>query len=172
MASNIVWTSEMVQGVLDKMRFGEPCNTSCFYENDPELRAGNIIFNTTVEEVDEFIKCSENIIHFVQTYCRFLTDRGRRVVYLREYQKRILSAMAAEHYNEIIDNVVLDNRNIILMQSRQSGKCTLNSTVTIRNKNTKKIENIKLESLYFRFNKNNIFDYIKYPLYKLLKYLE
>ena len=172
MASNIIWTSDAVQEVLDKMRFGEPCNTNCFYENDPELRAGNIIFNTTSEEVEEFIKCSSNIIHFVQTYCRFLTDRGRRVVNLRDYQKRILAAMAAEHYSETVDNVVPDNRNIILMQSRQSGKCTINSTITIRNKKTKKIENIKLESLYFRFNKNNIFDYIKYPLYKLLKYLE
>ena len=85
MAQTIVWNSILVQQTLDKLRMGMIADLSCFHYGDIELKAGNILFNHTKEELDEFDKCSNDIVYFVEKYCRFVTDSGRRVVELREF---------------------------------------------------------------------------------------
>jgi len=124
MASPTIWNSVTVQQALEKLRMGIQTDLSCFHFGDIELKAGNILYQLTGEEIDEFHKCSGDIIYFVEKYCRFLTDSGRKLVKLREYQKDILRALAKEDFNENLQELIPSVRNLIMMQSRQSGKTT------------------------------------------------
>ena len=132
MAGPIVWNSILVQQTLDKLRMGMQTDMSCFHQSDIELKAENILYQLTHEEIDEFHRCSQDIIYFVEKYCRFLTDAGRRTVKLREYQKRILRALAKENLSEILQELIPEIRNLIMMQSRQSGKCFFDGNVIIQ----------------------------------------
>jgi hypothetical protein len=82
--------------VLDKMRYGAPCDYSCFHERDSELKAGNILFQLTLEEEEEYYKCATDVVYFVETYCKFLTDYGRVLVSLRDFQKEILHILGKQ----------------------------------------------------------------------------
>ena len=132
MQSTTVWNSAKVQQTLDKLRMGVFSDLSCFHHGDIELKADNILYQLTQDEVDEFHKCSEDIIHFVQTYCRFLTDSGRKTVKLRPYQKKILLALANEKYSEKFEDLIPIIRNLIMMQARQSGKCFFDGAVVLQ----------------------------------------
>ena len=105
---------------------GIPTDLTCFHNGDIELKADNLLYQSTYEEVEEFHKCSHDIIYFVEKYCRFLTDTGRHVVKLREYQRKILRSLAKEETQIIFEQEELIPviRNLIMMQSRQSGKTT------------------------------------------------
>ena len=124
MAGPIVWNSILVQQTLEKLRMGISVEMSCFHNSDIELKAGNILYQLTPEEIDEFHYCSQHIVYFVEKYCRFLTDTGRKTVKLRDYQKKILNILSKETYNKKIEEIVPEVRNFIMMQSRQSGKTT------------------------------------------------
>jgi len=124
MQSTVIWNSASVQHTLDKLRMGIPADLGAFHQGDIELKAANLLYQLSQDEVDEFHKCSEDIIHFVEKYCRFLTDTGRRTIKLREYQKRILLALSIETYSEKFKELIPDIRNLIMMQARQSGKTT------------------------------------------------
>jgi len=132
MASPTVWNSILVQQSLDKLRMGMETNMSCFHESDIELKSDNILYQLTPEEIDEFHICSSDIIYFVEKYCRFLTDGGRKTVKLREYQKRILRALAKETLSEELEELIPAIRNLIMMQSRQSGKCFFDGKILIQ----------------------------------------
>ena len=131
MSGPIVWNSVSVQQTLDKLRMGMQVNMSCFHESDIELKAANLLYQLTQEEIDEFHRCSNDIIHFVETYCRFLTDAGRKTVGLRTYQKNILIALSKEEYSLKLDDLIPVVRNLIMMQSRQSGKCLFNADIIL-----------------------------------------
>ncbi len=100
MQSTKVWNSILIQQTIDKLRTGAYTDLSAFHQGDIELKSANLLYQLTPEEIDEFHKCSEDIIYFVEKYCRFLTDAGRRIVKLREYQKKILQALSEEKYIE------------------------------------------------------------------------
>lgn len=121
---SIIWSSDSIEQNLEKMRFGMPINTECFYQGDVELKNGNILFQLTPEEVKEYEKCSEDVVYFVEKYCRFLTDKGRMTVDLRDYQEDILRDMGEEEWIEDLKDFGPKNRNMILLQSRQTGKTT------------------------------------------------
>jgi hypothetical protein len=123
-STTTVWNSLIIQQTLEKLRMGMPVDLGCFYQGDIELKAANILYQLTQEEVDEFHKCSEDIIYFVEKYCRFMTDKGRRTVKLRSYQVKILKALAEEKYIELLNEYGPKNRNLIVMSARQSGKTT------------------------------------------------
>lgn len=130
MAQMIVWTTQLVDQTKEKLRYGIQTDMSCFHERDIELKAGKILYKLTQREVVEFFKCSRDINYFVEKYCRFLTDLGRKTVKLRPYQIDILDELAEEEENEkVLDEdgnpmLVPSNRNYILMAARQTGKTT------------------------------------------------
>lgn len=132
MASVSIWTTEIVQQTLEKLRMGIVTDMSCFHAGDIELKAGNILYQLTPQERDEFYKCSRDIIYFVEKHCRFLTDFGRMTVALRKYQKEILDTLGKETYNEKYNEFIPDVRNLIMMQSRQSGKCFFTGDILIK----------------------------------------
>lgn len=124
MAVGTIWTSELVQQTIDKIRAGLEPDMTCFHMGNIELKADNIIFRLSQAELQEFNKCASDIVYFVEKYCRFMTDYGRQVVKLRDYQKKILKALAEEHYIELLQDYGPKNRNVIVMASRQTGKTT------------------------------------------------
>ena len=123
-ASQIIWSTETVLETIQKLRQGSYVDLGCFHERNPELKAANILFQLTKEEELEFIKCSSDIEHFVEVYCKFLTDKGRTTVELRDSQKDILSTLGEEEWLDVLDDVGPKVRNFILMSARQTGKTT------------------------------------------------
>ena len=77
MANTTIWNSQLVQQSLEKLRMGIPTDLTCFHMGDIELKTGNLLYQLTHEEIEEFHNCSRDIVYFVEKYCRFLTDTGR-----------------------------------------------------------------------------------------------
>jgi len=164
-----IWTSEVVQESLSKLRMGINCDLSCFYERDIELKNANLLFKLSAIEVEEFNKCSEDIIYFVEKYCRFLTDKGRMPVKLREYQKNMLRILTDEHYIKNLDEYGPKNRNLILCQSRQTGKCLFGSEITIILIDVNKQIILPINFLYY-LNKSNLTFIEKIKFYLMIMY--
>ena len=174
--NNVIWTSKSVEETIEKMRFNIPTSTACFHERDTDLKAANIAFRFTEWEEQEFVKCSTDIVYFVENYCKFLTDRGMDLVQLREFQRDILDTLGEEEYLEDIDDFAPIVRDYILMASRQSGKClSFNTLVTIYNKSTGNAFDIEIGNFFIILSKLNrkktlkqkIIDKIKAFLYKI-----
>ena len=148
MSTTTIWTTELVDQTLEKLRYGMDVDVGCFHEKDIELKAGKILFKLTQEELAEFQKCSGDIIHFVSKYCRFMTDAGRTTVKLRDFQREILEELSEEEWKQEIQDIGPVARDYILMAARQTGKCFFNSDVEIQEKNLSKIKT-PLNLLYY-----------------------
>lgn len=124
MVQSKVWNTQLVNETLEQLRYSAEVDLDCFHQRDPELKADNVLFQLTHEEEQEFIKCSQDIEHFVSTYCQFLTDYGRQTVDLRDFQRDILNTIGEEVWLEDLEDLGPKVRNYILMASRQTGKTT------------------------------------------------
>ena len=124
MVQSKVWNTQIVNETLEQLRYSAEVDLDCFHQRDPELKADNVLFQLTHEEEQEFIKCSQNIEYFVETYCQFLTDYGRQTVDLRDFQRDILNTIGEEVWLEDLEDLGPKVRNYILMASRQTGKTT------------------------------------------------
>ena len=85
-----------------------------FYDNNPNLRKGNIVFKYTEHELKEITKCAKDIVYFADNYCTVMTDHGLQTIKLRKYQKEMLKQFQAERFN-------------ICLASRQVGKTICSS---------------------------------------------
>ena len=127
MAENIpkrLYTTEIINDLIRQTRTGSEVDLFPFFCQDVELRNANITFKMTEEEYEEYNKCFGDANYFISNYCKFLTDNGRKLVKLRDYQEDIIEAVTSQHYDPDIDEMVPDNPKIILMASRQIGKTT------------------------------------------------
>ena len=69
---------------------------------------------------EEWLKCAEDKYYFFENYCYLQGDGGRTLFTPREYQRRIIDA-------------VEDNRFVVGLSGRQSGKCSgADSLVKVR----------------------------------------
>lgn len=99
-----------------------------FWHGQTDYRDQGIAFEYTDWELSELEKCANDCIYFVSNYCKFLNDKGRSLVQLRDYQKRLLNLLSAEKYDPVSDTIIPANHEIIMMQSRQTGKCVTMDT--------------------------------------------
>jgi hypothetical protein len=84
-----------------------------FYLGNKNLPTPDARFEWTSAMVAELKKCSKNILHFAENYFYIVNlDRGKEKIKLHTYQKRILRSLR-------------DNRFVVFLSSRQSGKTTL-----------------------------------------------
>lgn len=133
MVQSKIWTTELVNETLEKLRYSAEVDLDCFHQRDPELKADNVLFQLTHEEEQEFIKCSQEIEYFVEKYCQFLTDYGRQTVDLRDFQRDILNTIGEEKWIEDLQDLGPVVRNYILMASRQTGKCfSFNTLIKVK----------------------------------------
>jgi len=80
------------------------------YLGDPRLKAPGVQLKWTQEDIDEFKKCRNDVIYFIERYMKIVhIDRGVIPFNMYEYQKKVI-----ELYR--------DNRFITLKFPRQSGK--------------------------------------------------
>ena len=166
---NKIWTTKLVNEALQKIESGDEVDLSCFWNQDTGFRAADINFQMTQEETEEFIKCSEDVIYFANKYCYAMTDDGIANINLRDYQRDMLRDFQ-------------NNRFVIMLASRQIGKCILfNTRIKVFNKR----ENCEQNLPIFEFRHIVMKDYIKnlpfkarliyklkYQLYKLYDKLD
>ena len=85
-----------------------------------ELRGHGESIEMTKEQMDEYVKCSQDIFHFAD-YFYILSDDGEVPIKLREYQERIVKMLIGKYYDKNGD--IRNNR--IIMMGRQCGKTTI-----------------------------------------------
>lgn len=118
-----LYTTEIINSLRNDISEGFEVDMSPFFDGDYELRNERITFRMTPEEEEEYEKCFMDAMYFIEKYCKFMTDNGRRIVKLRDYQKDIIHLVTDQHYDPELDEMIPDNKNVIIMASRQVGKC-------------------------------------------------
>lgn len=118
-----VYSTAKIERILDDMKKGYQADMDPFYQGNILYRDAGILFEYTEEELEELSKCADDCVYFVEKYCKFLNDKGRTLVNLRDYQKEILDMYSDEVYDEEIDQFIPKNRYIVILQSRQTAKC-------------------------------------------------
>jgi hypothetical protein len=82
------------------------------YLGNANLKAINVRLSYTLDQIEEYRKCAEDPIYFIETYCKIVTlDHGLQPFKLYECQKKKV-------------RVIHENRKVILMEGRQQGKTT------------------------------------------------
>jgi hypothetical protein len=168
-----VYSTALINKLIDDRNQGYDIDFDPFFNRDTELRASNIPFKMTDDEMEEYQKCYDNPEYFIDKYCKFMTDKGMSTVQLRDYQTKVIDLVTAESYDEDLDDAVPTNRNIIWLASRQVGKC-VSPSVSISCKKNESVENVNADLLqtYLCYKKKiNIIDRIKNVLYKIYKLL-
>ena len=109
------WSTEKIYELIAALDEGyKPKGGTPFYDGNPDLKKGNIVWEYTEEELRELKKCATDIVYFANHYCTVMTDEGLRTIQLRDYQVEML-----QHFQE--------NRFSICLASRQIGKTICSS---------------------------------------------
>lgn len=83
---------------------------SKYYNANPMLKASGVPVQFTQDQVLEYIKCKDDPIYFIRTYCKIISlDRGLVPFELFPYQERFITAIHT-------------NNRVVSMQPRQMGK--------------------------------------------------
>jgi len=89
-----------------------PTKNNDHYLGNPLIKAANTPVEFTPEQVEEYIKCSNDPIHFIENYIRIVqVDRGLIPFEMYDFQRNIV-------------RTIHDNRFTICKLPRQSGKST------------------------------------------------
>lgn len=113
-AKRVVWTSNSLNLAISGLQGGRKLIANPFYDNNIKLLKGDLIYQRTDEEKQEWLRCRDDIIYFVEKYCKLMTPQGIQHVKLRDYQIRYL-----KH--------IQDNQLSIGLTPRQAGKTTTTS---------------------------------------------
>jgi hypothetical protein len=82
------------------------------YLGNSLLKASGVPLNFTKDQIEEYLKCADDPIYFIESYCKIVTlDHGLQPFKLYDCQK-----------NKV--KVIHENRKVILMEGRQQGKTT------------------------------------------------
>ena len=82
------------------------------YLGNKNLKAAGVALNFTKEQIEEYLKCAENPVYFIETYCKIVSlDHG--IIPFKLYPCQV---------NKV--NIIHNNRKVILMEGRQQGKTT------------------------------------------------
>ena len=109
-----VWSTAKVEQLLVATEDGYKPKVTPFYEGNPNLKKGNVVFEYTADEISEIKRCATDIVYFANKYCTVMTDEGLQIVTLRGYQEEMLKQFQQERFN-------------ICLASRQIGKTICSS---------------------------------------------
>lgn len=168
-----VYSTDLINELIDERNRGYDIPYDAFFMKDLELRAPGVTFRMTPEEMEIYQKCYDDALYYVDNYCQFMTDKGRKTVELRDFQKKMIKTVTDETYIPEIDDFGPKNRNIIWMAARQTGKClTINQLVNIKDVLTgDSSNNISFFDIYYKDAVLTFFEKIKMFLYRLYKKL-
>jgi hypothetical protein len=110
-AKRMIWSTHTLDLALKGIEQGRKLVANPFYEGNTKLLKGDLVFQRTDEEVQEWLRCKNDILYFSEKYCKLMTPEGIRNIELRDYQKKYLKHLE-------------DNRLSIYLACRQCGKTT------------------------------------------------
>ena len=108
-AKRMVWSTQSLNLALKGLNEGKKLIANPFYENNTKLLKSDLVFERTEDEIKEWLKCKDDVVYFVENYCKIMTPEGIQRVTLRDYQVEYL-----RHLEK--------NRLSILLSARQMGK--------------------------------------------------
>ena len=177
-AKSVIWSTKSLELAMKGLEQGRKLIANPFYENNIKLLKGDLVFQRTPEEIEEWKTCRNDIIYWATEYAKLMTPEGIKNVKLRDYQERYLRHVS-------------DNQLSVTISPRQSGKCLIfNELVKIKINWSNLSEKIPVDRLkrywdkyYYIIEEDcyevplfeiyNLYDKslkwkIKYQLYKLL----
>ena len=110
MARRMIWSTKSIDAALKGIREGRQLIASPFYMGNIKLLKPDLNFKRTPEEIEDFIKCKNDILYFAKK-CKLMTPEGIEYITLRDYQEDYL-----RHLEK--------NQLSIFLSCRQSGKTT------------------------------------------------
>ena len=110
-AKRMIWSTHTLNLALKGIEQGRKLVANPFYEGNTKLLKGDLVFQRTDEEVQEWLRCKNDILYFSEKYCKLMTPEGIKNIELRDYQKKYLKHLE-------------DNRLSIYLACRQCGKTT------------------------------------------------
>lgn len=153
-AQSVVWSTKSLEKAVDAMKKGLPLKVNPFIGNNTKLLKPELVFRRTEEEIDDYIKCMNDVIYFASK-CFIKTPEGLKPCHLRDYQ---------EDYLRHLQN----NRFSIFLACRQAGK-SLNMSSTIKIKVNKQKKNCldvsKID--YFYIKEEDLYEIPFYEVYNL-----
>lgn len=108
-AKRVVWTTAAFEAAVKGLTEGKRLVANPFYDGNIKLLKADLTFQRTQDEINEWLKCKNDILYFVENYCVIMTPEGRQKVELRDYQRDYL-----RHLEQ--------NRLSIFLACRQCGK--------------------------------------------------
>lgn len=171
--SRRVYSTALIDELIKERNMGYDIPYDAFFMRDLDLRAPNVTFKMTDEEMEEYQRCYDDAGYYVENYCKFMTDRGLKVVELRDFQKNVVKTVTDEVYIPSLGEWGPKNRNVIWMAARQSGKCCspgmeINKLHENSNLSTGPINQIPISDIYYIGTSNlSLTDRIKKFLYKI-----
>ena len=109
LAKRMIWSTAVIEVALKGLEEGKKLVYNPFYEGNTKLLKGDLVYKRTEFEINEWKKCKDDIVYFVETYCQIMTPEGIKKVKLRDYQVEYL-----KHLEK--------NRLSIMLSARQAGK--------------------------------------------------
>lgn len=155
-AKRMIWSTKSLEIALNGLIAGRKLIANPFYEKNTSLIKGDLVFDRTPDEIQEWLKCKNDILYFAEKYCKLMTPEGIRNIQLRDYQKKYL-----QHLEK--------NRLSIYLSCRQSGKC-LSFTQVISTKLNNKFIDIygnKLKKYFDCLYYNKEKDCYELPLFEI-----
>lgn len=121
-----IYSTKLINQLIEDHNNGYEIPYDAFFQRDLQLRAPNIVFEMTPEEMAEYEKCYEDPLYYVSHYCKFQTDDDYQLVKLRPFQEKVIKTVTEEHFIDAsCEKLGPKNRSIIWMAARQSGKCLI-----------------------------------------------
>lgn len=160
-AKRMIWSTQAIDLALKGIEQGRKLVANPFYENNTKLLKGDLVFQRTQEEIDEWLRCKNDIVYFVEKYCKLMTPEGIQHVELRDYQVNYL-----KHLEK--------NRLSIMLSARQAGKCISFITKVLIKIDEKTMGGLddKLKKYITKHYYNNIYDQYEMPLFELYNLFE
>jgi hypothetical protein len=118
------------------------------YQGSSDLRSANENIPYSPDMLNEFLKCSQDAIYFAETYFTIIhPDRGRELIKLYDFQKKMLKAYITPP---------MGKKHLIVRIPRQSGKCFSHPVnVKIKNKKTGEIKELPIIDFYNMIKNTN-----------------
>lgn len=110
-ARSVIWSTDTIEMAINGLGQGKKLVANPFYEFNTKLLKGELVFQRTAEEEDEFMRCMNDIVYFANKYCKLMTPEGIRNIQLRPYQVNYLRHLEKHNLS-------------IFLSCRQSGKTT------------------------------------------------
>lgn len=85
-ARRVIWSTQAIEIAIQGLKEGKKLVANPFYNGQIKLLKSDLTFKRTSEEIEEWKKCREDIIYFVERYCKIMTPQGIKKVTLRDYQ--------------------------------------------------------------------------------------